>query len=241
MTDETPGKDELLGFLAEEGRHQADPEEHPSIEILSAYAAGELSEQEEENVQDHLVACRECSGFVLSFKEFQEPVEPDSGPVADFAFAAERRKPAQTGGGPGQRHPLRFAMAALLAFAMVGSSLYFLRTPNRPPVAVFLPSDLQARGAGDPPKPVYLQPGDDQLALDLEIPSRVTNPALRVVIRNSSGIQVFETRDLKRKGRILSLTAPVEDFQPGIYSITLENPGAQPTFVGRYRFQLVQK
>ncbi|MFL6193491.1 MAG: zf-HC2 domain-containing protein, partial [Thermoanaerobaculia bacterium] len=82
MTDDTPDRDELLGFLAEDGRRKGDPEDHPSIETLSAYGTGRLSEEESERVQDHLVACRECSGLVLSLKEILRAPQAESAPVA---------------------------------------------------------------------------------------------------------------------------------------------------------------
>ena len=43
MSDETQDLDEMLGFLAEDGRQRRDPEEHPSPEELSAYQANELT------------------------------------------------------------------------------------------------------------------------------------------------------------------------------------------------------
>lgn len=84
MSEDTLDRDEVFDFLAEERRDRRDPEEHPSPETLTAYQANELSPEEDERIQDHLVQCRHCTEMLLELEEFLQPAEaePASEPEA---------------------------------------------------------------------------------------------------------------------------------------------------------------
>jgi hypothetical protein len=90
--DETPDSEDLLGFLAEEGRHRRDPDDHPSVETLTAYHANELSAEEDSRIQDHLLICRHCTELLLDLEEFLRPAEGQKPPAVDFEQAADWRR-----------------------------------------------------------------------------------------------------------------------------------------------------
>jgi hypothetical protein len=46
---------------------------HPEPETLAAYHAGELTADEERRLQEHLLACRECSGLLLDLDGLADP------------------------------------------------------------------------------------------------------------------------------------------------------------------------
>lgn len=92
MSDETQDLDEMLGFLAEDGRQRRDPEEHPSPEKLSAYRANELTPEEDERIQDHLAVCQHCTELLLDLEEFLKPPAMAAAPAADFEAAADWRR-----------------------------------------------------------------------------------------------------------------------------------------------------
>jgi len=46
---------------------------HPEPETLAAYHAGELTADEERRLQDHLMACRECSDLLLDLEGLADP------------------------------------------------------------------------------------------------------------------------------------------------------------------------
>ena len=52
-------------------------EDHPTARQLAAYQAGQLSPGEEDEIQEHLVACRECTAALLSLPHFQELMEAE--------------------------------------------------------------------------------------------------------------------------------------------------------------------
>lgn len=131
MSDDTSDLDEKLGFLAEEGRHRRDPEEHPSPETLTAYQSNELSPDEDERIQGHLAACRHCTEMLLELEEFLRPVEVGVAPAADFEAAVDWRKLRSRMRGP-KRRRLTYTMAAVFFLAVVGLSIYTLsRGPEK--------------------------------------------------------------------------------------------------------------
>lgn len=87
-----------------------EPMDHPSPDRWLAYHRGQLSEDEEALLQEHLVRCRDCFDLCEAAAAFAEPAEePDAGP---------RRRPLQGW--------LPMALAASLV-AMVGLTAWNLR------------------------------------------------------------------------------------------------------------------
>ena len=129
MADESQDLDRLLERLAREAEVKGDPEEHPSVETLTAYHADELSAEEKARLQEHLAACRRCAEIVLDFDEFL--AEPAGGPeVVSLETAAEWRKLQKRLQEPGTPAWRRWApaLAAVLTLAVVG--LYFVYQPD---------------------------------------------------------------------------------------------------------------
>ncbi len=140
MSDETSDLDEMLGFLGEEGRDLRDPEEHPSPEVLTAYQANELSQEEDERIQSHLAQCRHCTEMLLELEEFLRPDDVEAAPAADFEMAADWRKLRSRM--RGRKRRVMYAMAAVLLLAVAGLSIYAL---SREPEKRF--KTLEARGS----------------------------------------------------------------------------------------------
>jgi hypothetical protein len=153
MSDEIQDLDEMLGFLAEDGRQRRDPEEHPSPEELSAYQANELTPEQDERIQNHLAVCQHCTELLLDLEEFLKPPVAAAEPVADFEAAADWKR-LREGMAPvaGKPEPLRAkayeqpdhrylkslrmyrALAAVLGLVVVGLSLYTVRPPGEPEI-----------------------------------------------------------------------------------------------------------
>jgi AcrR family transcriptional regulator len=136
VADETQDLDRLFERLAREEEAKGDPEEHPSVETLTAYHANELSPGENARIQEHLAACRRCAEIVLDFDSFlAAPAgEPE---VASFEEAAEwrrlRERIREEGAVPEAKRAsipaswkTAYALAAVLFLAVVGLSFYSL-------------------------------------------------------------------------------------------------------------------
>ncbi|HEX2643010.1 MAG TPA: zf-HC2 domain-containing protein, partial [Thermoanaerobaculia bacterium] len=63
MDGDKPPLDEALRELA--ARARRDLGAHPTPELLAAYHAGELPEDEVEQIRDHLALCPECGELLL--------------------------------------------------------------------------------------------------------------------------------------------------------------------------------
>jgi Putative zinc-finger len=68
------GPNDELREAVEEIVAAARRDSHPDPERLAAYHAGELPLAEAERLQDHLVACRECSGLLLDLDRLADPL-----------------------------------------------------------------------------------------------------------------------------------------------------------------------
>lgn len=143
------GPDELRAAL----RHQAKaPAEeptaaHPELDELAAYSAGDLAPERQAEIEDHLVACRDCAATLLELAPFAAAAAPaaeeEGAPApADFATAAawralrgqlpapreETAAPRRRGGAFGGAFSGTFAaLAAALLVATVGLSLWTAR------------------------------------------------------------------------------------------------------------------
>jgi hypothetical protein len=177
LSDETLDLDGMLGFLAEEGSHRRDPEEHLAPEILTAYQANELSPEEDERIQGHLAVCRHCTELLLDLDELLQPPETEAIPVADFEAAADWRRlregsgEAQEPGPParkdrGDSRMLRSLrafqlLAAALSVLVVGLLIHTVRLQRGfdilPPLQKTLEfSTTRSAGLPEPPEVIRL-------------------------------------------------------------------------------------
>lgn len=235
MTDDTPERDELLGFLAEDGRQRADPEDHPSIETLSAYGTGRLSEEESDRVQDHLVACRECSALVLSLKEILRAPGAESVPAAPIVPFGARKPPS--------RSVLpAYALAAVFALATVGLALYnqslrarLLEPEANPPIVTL--SDTERGSSREPVKVVQGEERRLFFALGTPMGDRSTDYA--VEIRTREGKVRSRVTGLVPQGDILTFGLSSEQLRSGSYDVVLMHPDG--TEVERFRLDLIRQ
>jgi hypothetical protein len=70
------------------------PAGHPTDRQLSAYQAGQLAPGEEDELQEHLVVCRECTERLLILADFQELMEADD--LETMTRPEELPSPSQT-------------------------------------------------------------------------------------------------------------------------------------------------
>src|ERR1700681_3151931 len=128
--------DRLFTRLSEEDKRRPDPVEHPDPAKLAAYRAKDLSPEEYNTGQEHLVRCNHCAGMILDLKRLLEPPledRPREG-GADFETAAEWRElwakvrkaqaqtPAAWRGGLFRRISGAPTVAAVLAILLVGAA-----------------------------------------------------------------------------------------------------------------------
>jgi hypothetical protein len=68
-------------------------EGHPEPSELAAYHAGELTEDQEEKIQDHLTICEECARLLLGFSEYSrfQPSKDMDAAAEDQSAAAWQR------------------------------------------------------------------------------------------------------------------------------------------------------
>jgi hypothetical protein len=242
-----PDQDDLLGFLAREAQGRPDPEEHPSIETLSAYGTGRLSEEESEQIQDHLILCRECSGLVLSLKELlrAQISTPESSPaVADFAARRrEMEKPAT----PVERRPRSavpaYALAALFALATTGLGFYSHSLRSRLMAPVANPPIVGATGGerGSSRETVKLAPGEETpLFFFLTTPYGDYSPEYVVEVRSAvDGRLVRRLNGLIPNNKYaIAFSLYSEDLESGSYDIILKH--SDGTEVERHSFDLVR-
>lgn len=236
MADETQDLDRLFERLAREDGTQADPEEHPSVDTLTAYHAKELSPEEDARIQEHIASCRRCAEIVLDVDSFlAEPAgEPE---VASFEVAAEWRRLRERMKAESEpayararwRHWVP-AIAAVLTLAVVG--FYFVAQPDwlgggRPVTT------LDAAGA--------LRGGEVEVVplshdLVLPNPSGSSFEEYRVEFKNLSTGRVVEvSRQREDRPREVRVRVPRRKLEAGRHEIHLLGiRGDQEYHVGTY-------
>lgn len=232
MADETQDLDRLFERLAQEEGSKGDPEEHPSVETLTAYHANELSAEEDARIQEHLASCRRCAEIVLDFDSFlAEPAgEPE---VASLEVASEwrrLRKKIREDGEIQEERPAPFlpswktayAVAAVLFFGVVGLFLYSLslRRELEQPVAIL---EVLTLVAGD-------TRGEDREIQEIRLPHfldlRVSLPGppypeYRVEVRDPEG-RLLRDVSFGEEGEMgHAVLLPKRFLPPGEYRLEL--------------------
>jgi hypothetical protein len=109
----------------EEARRRQVPATHSSVEEIVAYYEGELSEEQDRELQRHLILCRDCPDLILDLDGFvhlpatRSEVPP---PEMESVWRRLRRQLAAEGrfaGGRPTRLSRRAALGPLLAAALV--------------------------------------------------------------------------------------------------------------------------
>jgi hypothetical protein len=234
VSDEIEDLDGMLGFLAEDGRHRRDPEEHPSPEELSAYQAGELTLEEDERLQDHLAVCQHCTELLLDLEEFLEPAPAAVKPVVDFEAAADLRrlrdhlpKPTQTT----SRKRLPYLFAASLIGALILSGLLSWRairlqrevTELRSQVAELRQPlvNLQQISLRSVRGEAFELPADRPVRLTLETSAPEEYDEYRVLIMDGEGNPLWRRTLHKDENGQLTMTLIKGYLKPGLHKFRL--------------------
>lgn len=189
---------------------------HLTARQLASYQAGQLSPGEEDEVQEHLTACRACTELLLSLPEFQELMEaedleavarPEELPSPSETQASwqavrarlEANRPAPAPAPPPPKAS-RFrrlttspttvmALAASLLACLIGFPLW-IATHGGPdaPVAVYPLGDGEiTRGTRDSGQPFTLRLGEAPAVLALPVPPRAAFPSYRIEVWTPGG------------------------------------------------------
>ncbi len=235
MSDETQDLDEMLGFLAEDGRQRRDPEEHPSPEELSAYQANELTPEQDERIQDHLAVCQHCTELLLDLEEFLKPPAVATEPVVDFEAAADWRQLRDHLPQPAKAKPRkRFAqpLAASLAGALILLGLSFLQmiSSHREEVTELRSQVAELRQPIVNPQTISLRsirgeafelPADRTVRVNLETSAPKEYGEYRVQIMDSEDKPIWEKALRKDEHGKLTIIIPENFLKPGSYTFRL--------------------
>lgn len=244
MTDDRH-LDQLFGLLAEEGRKQQDPAEHPSDGKLSFYHAGKLAPEEEERVREHVVACRRCRGLLLEYADFVGSGEGAATEgVADFRAAAEWRRGQKRMGTEARDSPPARPInrwAAVLIPVFVGLALYTFSLQRELGQAVTDSELTTLRASGSQRSP------DDSLEmvrlpqfLVLPIPSDQGFPKYRLEFRAERN-RIRSIEDTIETDGTLRFFLPKRFLKPGKYQIdVLGVQGASAEPLATYDIRIVE-
>lgn len=155
MSTEKIDLDDEIRRMAADSR--PDLSEHPEPDKLLAYHEGELSEEDADLIQEHLVHCDECAQTVLDFAAFPNLEPPDESlrlsrsQVREQwqeleAKVAELRRPLW------KRHEVALALAALFCAATIGLGVWVAQLRQEidalegPKSDIYLIADLRPGG-----------------------------------------------------------------------------------------------
>lgn len=213
-----------------------EPADHPSPDQWLAYHRGELPEDEETRLQEHLVRCRDCFDLAEAAAAFAAPDEaPGPGQEVETAALWRRLRPQldlsptnvrEISAGP--RRPFsRFRLPTVLAasffVALVGMTFWNLRQQ----------SALEALRAPKPDAPIFDFSAGERLSSAPGERSLPTGPSM-LVFHPGEELPVYRLAlyDAETGGGLGSYKLrPDEDL-----ALTLQLPeGLRP---GRYRLEL---
>jgi putative zinc finger protein len=229
--------DHSVGELLSAARQNLGP--HPEPEALMAYHEGELAPAEEERIQEHLVACDECSTRLLDLVALGDRSQGPASPAEKAAMSATwrvvqgRLGQDQEGSGAAVRRtlpPWALPLAASLMLAVGGLSLWV--TSLRQTVEDLSRPQLNAPVLDLQPAVRSEEPGASHVA---EVPARtrfftlVLNPVatpgegiFEAEILDAAGKRVWSGRGLEPNAfGSFSLTLPVRRLGPGEFRLLL--------------------
>ena len=224
-----------------------DPEQHPDPDRLYAYQAGELTPEEDLEIQEHLALCGHCTELLLDVQSFTAPPAQEEAGLSEFERAAGwrqlRARLDQDGFFTrGRRHwwrqPQIAAVAAVFVLAVLGLSIYSLtRRAEEPwPFQTLDPLNSTRGGPSEvdevkPPVTLLLRPAETPLA------------EYRAEIRDLQG-QIVKTFSGLRQNSRFDVELPLHrgDLSPGEYRLRLRGlrNGRLVEKAADYRFRIVQ-
>lgn len=256
----TENADDLDGSLAEflEVGRPKDPEDHPISEKLSAYHASELSSEEEDAIQEHLVRCTFCTERLLNLQRFLEPMEEERPEVADFGAEAGWRKMREKIGWKGRERSsgapwLRQALSLQPAYARAAAWLVILglaayaglqhRLLKQPQLNLPF-QDLQTtntyRSSSEAPE-VRLSDDVNHFILSLETLADLPDSDYRVEIRNRAQNLVLSQDGLRKSTPYrFVLFLPQGLFPAGDYEISVLGKKGSSVPIEKYLFKILR-
>jgi hypothetical protein len=240
-----------------------DPSLHPTADELAAYHAGELSPEEEDALQEHLLGCRECTDLLLALDELHRPEEGEPVPAGelDAVWEGLREKllpreetpaplPFARPASPRPASSPRWlqALAASLAVGVIGLSFWSLslrRTVDElsqpqlnAPVEDLFPGPV--RGPAAAQSVAEIAPGTRFFTLVLNPAREGSFEEYEVEIARADGSVVWRGRGLRRnRYGSFSLTLSRRLVGEGEYRIRLFGIGGDGREgVGTYRLKV---
>ena len=222
-------------------------EAHPEPETLLAYHEGDLAADERDAVQEHVVSCAACTGFVLELVRSESP-GPPADPEIERALAATFER---IGAAPGvvaagsemrpstRRRRLLPAMLALAGFALALFSVAQVirrgawREPNADSEAV--PADPAERHGFEV---VDLQPTERGNGVEA-VPVAGGAPVVLVLHHPVPDPPAAYRAELRRPttGELVWVWRDVQPTSAGSFTVELAAGEAAP---GRYRIGLLR-
>jgi len=217
-----------------------DPEEHPDPDRLYAYQAGELTLEEDLEIQEHLAVCGHCTELLLDVQSFTAPPAPGEAGLSEFERAAGwhqlRARLDRDGFFSGRLHKHRFtAVAAVFLVAVLGLSIYSLTRKEEPLNAATLDPLDSHRGGPSEIEEVKLP-----VWLVLQSQAETSYPEYRAEIRDLEGRTI---RKIPRLHQNVAFEVKLKlyrgDLPPGEYRLDLLGlRSGRPEKVGVYGFRI---
>jgi Putative zinc-finger len=244
-------------------------EDHPTLQELVAYRAGELSPEGDDRIQEHLTQCRDCAQLLLDLAEFEQYPQPpeEMGPVDARTEASWQRLRARLREGeerreegepvllprrirvPLWRRPaLPWALAAGLTFCSVGlwqhsgrqeRRIEELSRPQAVRTVTLEAEDDGSRGA-DEERPVH---AGEVVAYDLPLSSDPRAPVYPLyaveIVPAADGAKPIPAGRHQADHGILSILLRSAPEAGDYYFQVSGIEGGRETPVGRYRFKVL--
>lgn len=194
-------------------------EDHPSVELLSAYHEDQLPPEEDDEIREHFVECPECPELMLDLDRFTSPeaVEAAQRDLSDTwvdtawrrlrARLAAEARPARSVLRWFRRPLLAWSVTALLtpcAFTLwlrmetLTGEMRDLEAPQLNPPRLAVGPALTLRGAEPVPPEVEVPAGAHRFLLILQSEDASEHREYRLEIRNGQGESLWEERGLHR-------------------------------------------
>lgn len=229
----------LAAALAEDAGKRAG--DHPQLEELSDYLAGELAPEVEARIQDHLVACRACTRKLLDLESLSAPESPTAEGVVDLALTAawreQKTRIADFESARQRQHTLRWvsAVAASLFVATVGLSVHVsqlrrtiagLEAPTANVVTAYLEPST-TRSTTDPVT-LTVSEGQRLAVFFLTPPSAPAFASYEVEVLGVAGSRILQVSGLElSEVDNLRLGVPLELTPAGDYEVRLHGLDGQ--------------
>lgn len=237
---------------------------HLEPEEIAAYHDGRLSAEDEQRVQDHLVACRECSELLLDLEGLADPgfgagealpdgagervwesVRKEIQPANVVPFRREERSRTET---PRSLRSLRLLAAMLLLSTMALSGwvaslrdrVQELSSPqaNTPILDLYPASSVRSEGSSPAVPPV---PADARVfTVILRPPGRPAFDAFGIEVLREDGSEVWRDDGLKPTYGSFSLTLTRDRLGSGDFRLRLVGigPEGDRQTIGEYALRI---